>query len=110
MVGSRLRIFFPAILLLLVVTAFAQSYDQQAHGLAQKIAAGLQPREAAFLSFHNISAMNPSDVSASRTALERELRAMGVALAAPSQGGIEVAVTLSEGLEDCVWVAQIRRP
>jgi hypothetical protein len=109
MVFSRLRIFFPAILLWVVVTAFAQSYDQQAKGLAQKVAAGLKPREAAFLSFHNISTMNPSDVNAAHTSLERELRALGVPLAAPSQGGIEVSVTLSEGLEDSVWVAEIRR-
>jgi hypothetical protein len=108
-VFSPLRIFFPAILLLVVVTAVAQNYDQQAHGLAQKIASGLKPREAAFLLFQNISTMNPSDVNAARTALERELRALGVALAAPSQGGVEVAVTLSEGLEDSVWVAEVRQ-
>ena len=109
MVGSRLRILFPAILLLVVVTAFAQNYDQQARGLAQKIAAVLKPREAAFLLFHNETTMNPSDVNAAHTALERELRALGIALAAQSQGGVEVAVTLSEGLEDAVWVAEIRR-
>ena len=108
MVGSRLRIFFPAILVLVVVTACAQSYDQQAHGLAQKIAAGLKPREAAFLSFHNISAMNPSDVNAAHAALERELHALGVTLAAQSQGAVEVTVTLSESLVDSVWVAEIR--
>lgn len=108
MVGPRLRILFPAILVLVVVTACAQSYDQQARGLAQKIAAGLKPREAAFLSFRNISTMNPSDVNAAHTALERELYALGVALGAPSQG-VEVAVTLSESLEDSVWVAEIRR-
>jgi hypothetical protein len=109
MVGSRLRISFPAILVLVVVTACAQSYDQLAHGLAQKIAARLKPREAASLSFHNMSTMNPSEVNAAHAALERELHAQGIALAAPSQGGIEVAVTLSESLEDWVWVAEIRR-
>jgi len=109
MVGSRLRIFFPAILVLVVATAFAQNYDQQAHGLAQKIAAGLKPRETASLLFHSISTMSPSDSDAARTALERELHALGVALAAPSQGGAEVAVTFSESLEDSVWVAEIRR-
>ena len=109
MVGSRLRISFPAILVLVVVTACAQSYDQLAHGLAQKIAAGLKPREAASLSFHDMSTMNPSEVNAAHAALERELHALGVMLAAPSQGGIEVVVTLSESLEDSVWVAEIRR-
>jgi hypothetical protein len=109
MVGSRLRILFPAILVLVVVTACAQSYDQQAHGLAQKIAAGLKPREAAFLLFHNISTMNPAEVNAAHTALERELHALGVTLTAQSQGGVEVAVTLSESLEESVWVAEIRR-
>ena len=109
MVGSRLRILFPAIFVLVVVTAGAQSYDQQAHGLAQKIAAGLKPRETAFLLFHNISSMNPSDVNAAHTALERELHALGVTLASQSQGGVEVAVTLSESLEESVWVAEIRR-
>ncbi len=109
MVGSRLRISFPAILVLVVVTAGAQSYDQLAHGLAQKIAACLKPREAASLSFHNMSTINPSDVNAAHAVLERELRALGVTLAASSQGGIEVAVTLSESLENSVWVAEIRR-
>ena len=109
MVGSRLRILFPAILVLVVVTACAQSYDQQAHGLAQKIAAGLKSHEAAFLLFHNISTMDPAEINAAHSALERELRALGVTLASQSQGGVEVAVTLSESLEDSVWVAEIRR-
>jgi hypothetical protein len=109
MVGSRLRILFPAIVVLVVVTACAQNYDQQAYGLAQKIAAALKPHEPASLLFHNISTMNPSDVNAAHTALERELRALGVTLASQSQSAVEVAVTLSESLEDSVWVAEIRR-
>ncbi len=109
MVGSRLRIFFQAILVLVAVTARAQNYDQLAHGLAQKIAAGVKPREAAWLSFHNMSTMSPSDVSAAHAALERELHALGITLAAQSQGAVEVAMTLSESLEESVWVAEIRR-
>jgi hypothetical protein len=108
MVGSRLRILFPAILVLVVVTACAQNYDPLAHGLAEKIAAGLKPRETASLAFHNMSTMNPSDVNAARTALARELHGLGVTPVAQFQGGVEVVVTFSESLEDAVWVAEIR--
>jgi hypothetical protein len=53
--------------------------------------------------------MNPSDVNAAHAVLERELQGLGVTLAAQSEVGVEVVVTLSESLEDSVWVAEIRR-
>jgi len=110
MVGARPRIFLPAILVLASATVWAEAYDEQTHGLAQKIAASLKPRETVVLSFRNLSAMTSSDVNAAQTALERELRALGVTVAGPSPGAAEVAVTFSENLREFVWVAEIRRP
>ena len=110
MVGTRPRIFLPAILVLASATVWAEAYDEQAHGLAQKIAASMKPREDAVLSFRNLSAMSSSDVNGAQTALERELRALGVTLAGQPPDAVQVAVTFSENLREFVWVAEIRHP
>jgi hypothetical protein len=110
MVGARPRILFPAILAFASATVWSQTYDEQAHGLAQKISASLKPCEAVALWFRNISAMTPSEVNAAGTVLERELRALGVPLAEPAAAAVRVAVTFSENLRESVWVAEIRHP
>ena len=110
MVGARPRILFPAILVLASATVWAETYDEQARGLAQKIAAGLKPREAAVLSFRNLCSMSSSDVNGARMVLEQDLLGLGVALAGPSPGAVDVAVTFSESQRDFVWVAEIRHP
>lgn len=110
MVGTRPRILLPTLLALASATIWAGTYDEQAHKLAQRIAASLKPREAAVLSFRNLSAMSSSDVNGAQTALERELHALGVTLAGQSPGATEVAVTFSENERDFVWVAEIRHP
>ena len=110
MVGPRLRILLPAILALASATIWAETYDELAHGLAQKIAASLKPREAAVVSFRNLSTMSSSDVHGAQAAIERELRALGVTLAGQSPGAVDVAITFSQSLRDFVWVAEIRHP
>jgi hypothetical protein len=109
MVGSRPRFLSRTILFLAAAAAWCQSFNEPAHGLAQKIAAVVKPPGQVMLAWRNLSSMSPADAAAAQAGLERELRALGLALA-DTPGGLEVQVTLSENLRDFVWVAEIRRP
>jgi hypothetical protein len=60
------------------------------------------------LSFRNVSSMSAADAVATQAAMERELRALGVAVGEPGSDGSEVEVTLSENLRGVVWTAEIR--
>jgi len=107
MVGARPRIFFPILLILLALTAWGQSFDEPAHGLAQKIAAVLRAREPVMLSFTSVATVSASDATAARDAIERQLPGAGITT--NPQAGISVAIRFSENLRDWVWVAEIRR-
>jgi hypothetical protein len=107
MVGPRRSSLVPAIFLSMTLTAWCQSFENPAASLARKIAGLLPQREAVTLSFRNLSSMTSADVSAARAVLERELRAQGLAVRA--QGGVEVAVTITENARGNLWVAEIRR-
>src|SRR5438105_2811635 len=111
MVGFPRRIFTSTILLLIGAVAWCQSFDELAHGLAQKISSVLksQPVEKVYLSFQDVSPMSPPDAAAARAAIEHELRTMGVTTVETAQGDAELTVSLSENLQDWVWVAEIRR-
>src|ERR1700682_5454334 len=111
MVGFPRRIFTPIILLLIGAAAWCQSFDELAHGLAQRISNTLKPQsvEKVSLSFHAIAPMSPPDAAAARAAIERELRTMGISTVETAQGDVELSVSLSENLQDSVWVAEIRR-
>ncbi len=108
MVGSRPRFPLLTILFLIDATASGQSFDGLAHGLAQKVAAALKPRQPVALSLRNVSSMSPADAALAQAGLERELHALGVAAAEPGQGSAEVKVTLSENLRGLVWVAEVQ--
>jgi len=107
MVGARPRIFFPVIFISLALRAWCQGFDEPARALAQKIETVLRTREPVTFSFSSAAALNPSDATAAREAIERQLPAAGINTNA--QAGITVAVTLSKNLRDWVWVAEIHR-
>ncbi len=108
MVGSRLRFPLLTILLLTGVTASGQRLDGPVHALAQKIASALKPRAQAILSFRNVSSMSAADAAAMQAAMERELRALGVAGGETVADASRVEMTLSENLRGFVWTAEIR--
>ena len=111
MVGVPRRIFTSTFLLLIGAAAWCQSFDELAHGLAQKIASVLKAQsvERVSLSFHDISPMSPPDAAVAYAAVEHELRTMGVSTVETAQADVELTVSLSENLQDRVWVAEIRR-
>ena len=107
MVGVRPRILFPQILFLMAATAWCQGFDETARALARKIAAHLEPREAVMLAVNLLATAGPSEATAAREAIERELRAVGVNVI-EQQAGAVVTVTLSENVRGWLWVAEIR--
>jgi len=108
MVGSHLRIPLLTILLLTGDAASGQRFDGLVQGLAQKIAAALKPRASVTLSFRNVSSMSAADTSLTQAAMERELRALGLAVGDRGPDGTEVQVTFSENPRGFIWVAEIR--
>jgi len=108
MVGSRLRFPLLTILLLTGVTASGQRFEEPVHGLAQKIAAVVKPHPTVTLSFRNVSSLSAVDAALAQAAMERELRALGVAAGEQRPGGTtQIKVTLSEDLRGFVWIAEI---
>jgi len=95
MVGSRLRFPLLTILLLTGVTASGQRFEEPVHGLAQKIAAVVKPHPTVTLSFRNVSSLSAVDAALAQAAMERELRALGVAAGEQRPGGTtQIKVTL----------------
>lgn len=111
MVGFPRRFFTCIILLLASAAAWCQSFDELAQGLAQKISSMLKSQsvEKVSLSFHDISSMSPPDAAAARALIERELRTLGISTVETIQADAELTVSLSENLQDWVWVAEMRR-
>jgi hypothetical protein len=107
MVGSHRSFLFPIPLLFMSWMALCQSFDGPARGLAQKIGGALARHETVTLSMRTLSSMAATDLPTARAALERELRAQGLTIRA--QGGVELAVTISENARGSLWVAEIRR-
>lgn len=102
----RRNFLLPAIFLLIMATAWCQSFDAAAHDLAQKISAVLKVREPVGLSCRTLSSMSFPDAAA-RLAIERELGAAGFSVAERAPGGVEIAITISENVSGYLWVAEI---
>jgi hypothetical protein len=115
----RLILFIIIILLLLllfiVVPSVSWSQTPQSHWqdpareLAKKIVALTGPRQTLALAVRNISSLSDSEVAAVRLALEAELRAAGLSLAAKPDAAPELRITLSENLQGLLWIAEISR-
>ncbi len=84
-------------------------WQDPARELAKKIVAVTGPRPAVALAVRNISSLSGSEAAAARLALEAELRAAGLGLVAKPNGAPELRVTLSENLQDLLWIAEFLR-
>jgi len=108
--GPRLiaRTFSLAILFVLTLDGFAADWSQPEQQLARKIAAVTGPGAAAF-DLRNQSTLTKKDVDEITHGLRAQLEANGLRFAAPEQAAAAVTITLSENLQDYVWVAEIHQ-
>jgi len=110
----RLRITIIAALLAIIAGAsFAQlppEWNDAVRALAEKIAAAAVPADSLALNVTNTSSLSAADASAVSSALATELARRHFTILSPaSPTDAQVQLTLSEGAEGYVWVAQIRR-
>jgi hypothetical protein len=88
--------------------AYASDWRTPESQLAAKVAAVTGPGVIA-LQVSNRSSISPSDVESIHRGLAGSLAILGVRTAEPDQAAATVAVTLSENLQNYVWVAEIRQ-
>jgi hypothetical protein len=105
--SSRVR-WVLCLLLLSVRIAHASDWHQPEAQLSQKIAAVTGPGVVA-LEVSNRSSISASDVEVIRRELTNSLASSGVRVWQPDQAAGTVHVTLSENLQNYVWVAEIRQ-
>ncbi len=114
----RLILFIIIILLLLLLFIVVPSvswsqtpppnpWQDPARELAKKIVAITGPRQTVTLAVRNISSLSDSEVAAVRLALDAELRAAGLRLAAKPDAAPELRITLSENVQGLLWIAEI---
>ncbi|HEV8385026.1 MAG TPA: hypothetical protein VGQ11_09165 [Candidatus Acidoferrales bacterium] len=84
-------------------------WQESAREFSKKIAALTGTRQTVTLSVRNISSLSDTEVAAVRAALETELRAAGLRLAAKSIAAPELRITFSENLQGLLWIAEILR-
>src|SRR5437667_4370702 len=96
------------VLLLLSQVAQASDWCRPQTHLAEKIAAVTGPGVVA-LNVSNRSSISSADVEEIRRGLVSSLAASGVRVWEPDQAAATVQVTLSESLQNYVWVAEIRQ-
>jgi hypothetical protein len=87
-------------------------WSDAVHSLAEKIAAAAVPSRSLALSMTNTSSLSGADSSAIYDSLLADLRSRGFVIASSATTSSEeaqVRLTLSEGADGCVWVAEIRR-
>jgi hypothetical protein len=96
------------LLFALSLCAGATDWSPPVHQLTQKIVADTGPG-AVSLDVVNRSALGKTDVDTIRAALTLQLNAAGVRLVNPEQASVVVQVSLSENLQNYVWVAQVQQ-
>ena len=93
----------PLLLCLLVVSAAgSETLDEAVRSLAKKVSARLAPSDAPKVSVRNLSSLGDGEAARAKAAFERSLRRSA---AHP----VEVLLTVSQSLEDCVLVAEFNR-
>jgi len=97
-----------AIVLLLCPFVFASNWQAPAEQLAQKIAAATGPGAVA-LDVANRSSLSQADADEIRRQLITELAVLGVHFVSADQAAATVRVSLSENLQNYVWVAEIHQ-
>ena len=94
-----------------VCTAQNQDLDKfyrAAKFLADKICSAVGDHASIFLEVKNISTLSAADVAIARSSFEGELLKRGARLTPAQPADAEVRITLSENLQDFLWVAEIR--
>src|SRR3954447_4832040 len=89
----------PALLILLAASCSAQDLDAAARDLARRIAR----QDAASITIRNTSSLSPAEAANITRILEAELRVR------PARPGASIVVTLSENVQQYLWIAEIRR-
>jgi hypothetical protein len=104
------RILLLALLLVATLNAssLAANWSQPEQELARKIAAVTGPGAIAF-GLHNQSSLSKKDVDDVNRGLRAQLEAAGSRFVQPEQAAASVAITLSENLQNFVWVAEIHQ-
>jgi hypothetical protein len=107
--SSGLRVRWAWCLLLLVApAAWAADWRRPESQLAEKIAAITGPGVVA-LELNNRSSLGATEVEVIRRGLSDALSNSGVRISQPDQAAATVRVTLSESLQNYVWVAEIQQ-
>jgi hypothetical protein len=102
---SRAACFF-VLLLMHAPMVLASDWRLSEEELARKVAAATGPGAVA-LNVENRSSLNHSEVEEIRRGLTTELAAVGVRSVDANQAAATVRITLSENLQNYVWVAEI---
>ncbi len=82
-------------------------FDRAVKYIAEKICTAAGDHASMVLEVRNLSTLSAAEVGGVRRALEGELRNRGARLAAALPADADVRVTLSENLQDDLWVAEI---
>lgn len=105
---GRWRATLVALVLLQAAMALASDWQTPANQLAQRIAAIVGPGTAA-VKIVNRSSLNAAETEDIRRTLLAELSAYSVQPAALEQSAATVQVSLSQGLQNYVWIAEIHQ-
>ena len=92
---------------LMVSLAQAQSMGEAASQLAARIYSLLQHRATVSLEFQNLTALPPAESSNFRSALEEELRKVGLEMTTAAQPETRLRVTISENVRGLLFVAVV---
>jgi hypothetical protein len=90
-------------------TIAADPYTEAAHELAEKIMKNVGPLKDVGFTFQVRSSLGAKESIVARKALESELRGRGVRLAKNPKSAVTIKVTLSENLQQYVWIAEIQQ-
>lgn len=113
--GPRRILLLLAIILLVLLffavpgVSWADSLEDAARALAQRVLAKLSANPAIALTVRNQSSLSAAEFVGVQRALEQEFSARGARLLSGTPAPIGVLVTLSENLEGLLWIAEIRR-
>jgi hypothetical protein len=87
----------------------ADPYAEAARELAGKIMNSIGPLEEIGFTFQSRASLATKEAATARQAIENELRTRGVKFARDLQSMPKISITLSETIQQYVWIAEIRR-
>lgn len=85
------------------------NFADAARKLADKAVAVLGPLEHIEFAFRNLASLDMEQAAEAGKTVENELRSRGFQLAGESEATAKVRVTLSENLQNYIWVAEMSR-